>query len=403
MRDPLWLHLLHAPQKKRQAPKKKKATKQSKPAAPSQKKTSSKKKSSSKKKKSSSKKRAKKTAPVEVAAPVAAPTITEKKVNDLSQTIISSDGTTGLAGSTFKVDKGDDEGWVVQKSKKKATVTNKNSEESGDPNIVIRRISVGDSMGKIIGRKGETIGNIRAESGANIDTPGRDSSSTSITVSGSAEQVEAAIAAIQKIVDKSTIRTPRESDSFNVEFVGRIVGKRGSTINELQQQSGARINVDDKKALISYEGEPEQIAAARKLVAAIIEDAEKSPRRPKPEAVKEISLAPGDARFIIGRRGATVNQISEDSGCKIDVKNDKNLCVVSGSKAGVADAARIIAEVLKNAKVKPVVVKIQEDQIGLAVGRSGATVKKIESESGAKVNINKDKLVIELRGEKKTN
>lgn len=119
------------------------------------------------------------------------------------------------------------------------------------------------SIGMIIGKRGETIRDLQYRSGASIrvvpdNETCQDTMERPIILSGSLESVELAHNLINDIVNEGIERLggdtgetsalyPSASISIRIHIpndkVGWIIGKGGATIRELQQLSGARIQV----------------------------------------------------------------------------------------------------------------------------------------------------------------
>ncbi|GJQ15996.1 hypothetical protein GpartN1_g7813.t1 [Galdieria partita] len=119
------------------------------------------------------------------------------------------------------------------------------------------------SIGMIIGKRGETIRDLQYRSGASIrvvpdNEVSLNSAERPIIVTGSLESVELAHNLINDIVNEGIERLggdsseakilyPSASISVRIQIpndkVGWLIGKSGCTIRELQQRSGARIQV----------------------------------------------------------------------------------------------------------------------------------------------------------------
>ncbi|CAM0139803.1 Far upstream element-binding protein 3 [Umbelopsis sp. WA50703] len=180
----------------------------------------------------------------------------------------------------------------------------------------------GNKVGLVIGRGGETIRSLESQSGAKIaiaqENPGERSYERTINITGADDAVERAKALIDDIVNggfggdrggysqrggyddnqrgygsgANAYGPPRgdrggyggpgghrggqpgdENDSVNVpqSSVGLIIGKGGETIRGLEQESGARIKVDqasstaEERTILLY-GQPDAIALAKQLI-----------------------------------------------------------------------------------------------------------------------------------------
>lgn len=116
-------------------------------------------------------------------------------------------------------------------------------------------------VGRLIGRQGETIKAMQAQSGAfiAIDQNFPDGVNRVVTVRGSAKSVDAAKVLIYDLMSGSASGLPIPSANTKVidvqqGIVGRIIGRGGETIKKLQQMSGARIQIDQQNWKITVSG-----------------------------------------------------------------------------------------------------------------------------------------------------
>merc|ERR1712190_646426 len=117
-------------------------------------------------------------------------------------------------------------------------------------------------MGRVIGKQGLTIKNIRESSGAKIDCEDKDNDECELKISGNPPSVARARAMIIEVAEKNkdydgrmnnggTNSTADSSGNLESEIVeypddkmGNIIGPKGVNIQEARQLSGARITVD---------------------------------------------------------------------------------------------------------------------------------------------------------------
>ena len=128
-------------------------------------------------------------------------------------------------------------------------------------------------------------------------------------------------------VDEHTREVPER-------MVGIIIGKGGSNIKRLQQESGATIELRrDGSRMLSVRGRKAQVEAAIRLLDDL-------------GVEQEVPVAPKQIPLIIGRGGATIRQLSADSGATIDVSKEDGVVRMRGSQAQVDDAVRRVNELL---------------------------------------------------------
>lgn len=143
-----------------------------------------------------------------------------------------------------------------------------------------------------------------------------------------------------------------------------------------------------------WEVVPSSFIAPKKQVVAAV------PGAPTPTITLEVGEY---KREIIGKAGATINQISSSSGAKIDMDKSSSKCVITGDAAAVADAAAQIKAIMGQrdsylASQTSVNIDVPEKKIGAVVGKGGATIKAIEAQSGARVKIDKESNAVTLSG-----
>ena len=248
-----------------------------------------------------------------------------------------------------------------------------------------------DHVGRIIGKSGETINRLQAESKCGIQvTPINGLPRRSISLTGTPETIASAKELINRIIaDASQVggvdggmAAPQHMESVDIpkERVGMVIGRGGETIKRLQEESGARLQMiqDGDFALselkpLRISGDPDQVAKAVRMVRQLIFDEEEDGSTtaivPKLCDARGIQAASsGDIatnleyyasqtvrievpRFavgtIIGRGGDTIKRVQAESGARVQFEqesasystDDFRICVVSGTKdmVGVAE------------------------------------------------------------------
>ena len=130
-----------------------------------------------------------------------------------------------------------------------------------------------NSAGKLIGKGGQMIKALREHSGARIILhdvdPGRDT--RVIAISGTDQQVQSAVSAVREVFEEAGVKsgvdvvTPDQTSSSSGAFLrplppslqtevhlscpvaaaGQLIGKRGETIRNIRERSGARVILHD--------------------------------------------------------------------------------------------------------------------------------------------------------------
>jgi len=105
-------------------------------------------------------------------------------------------------------------------------------------------------IGRVIGRGGETIRDLQAKSGAKIqvDPQVQDGQPRKVVISGTPGAVAAGAALVNQVMEGQQVTGPAGPNVQYIEcpksMVGRIIGRGGEVIRQLQQMSGARVQID---------------------------------------------------------------------------------------------------------------------------------------------------------------
>ncbi|NWV02663.1 TDRKH protein, partial [Ptilonorhynchus violaceus] len=134
-----------------------------------------------------------------------------------------------------------------------------------------------------------------------------------------------------------------------------LIGRRGATINQLRQETGAQIDVEEEEegeggqSLVQISGSPGQVCRAKAAVLRIVADS-----APVAEQLRVPHRAVGR---IIGRGGETVRGICRSSGARVECAHDPDgslapLRVIRllGTRKEVEAAKKLILEKLSEDK-----------------------------------------------------
>lgn len=153
----------------------------------------------------------------------------------------------------------------------------------------------------------------------------------------------------------------RETVPCPQALVGRLIGKQGETIKDLQRRSGARIQIDQnfpdgQPRLVTIEGEPHSVQVGVELVTSLIGNA---------PTVGNGSIAGNRMTFecpkslvgrVIGKGGETINELQRRSGARIQIEQrvpEGQPCVieVQGDDGAVQEAIRLTQEVMNGKRL----------------------------------------------------
>jgi KH domain len=124
---------------------------------------------------------------------------------------------------------------------------------------------------------------------------------------------------VKTVVDNPADEFVEEVDELLPEYVGRIIGKGGEMIRDLQARSGCKIDVDQNVAagaprIISYKGKRSKVAFAKQLIHLLSVQNVPEDNLPLGEAVEEILAVPATVVGKVIGRGKQEGEITHLAG-----------------------------------------------------------------------------------------
>lgn len=216
--------------------------------------------------------------------------------------------------------------------------------------------------------------------------------------------------------------------------VGAVIGGHGTVIRTLQEKSGATIQVHNETVrgdlkLFTIYGFPSQIDSAIQLIEDIVGRTRPALTSPPDRApsflshsqrsndmFKTIFVPTSCVGLVIGRNGDTIRNLQDRSGADIKVTPDQQVqpgqpsrsIVLTGSEDSISMAQRLITDIVvdssrRNPHPAPVVgthingelvvmavLHVQNEKVGLIIGRKGVAIREFQLRSGAKIQVTKD-------------
>uniref|UniRef100_A0AAX7V2B6 K Homology domain-containing protein n=1 Tax=Astatotilapia calliptera TaxID=8154 RepID=A0AAX7V2B6_ASTCA len=300
----------------------------------------------------------------------------------------------------------------------------------------------------IIGRGGEQITRIQLESGCKIQIApeGGGLMERPCSLTGTPESIEQAKRLLAQIVDRCRNGPGFHGDGeggasvqemlIPASKVGLVIGRGGDTIKQLQERAGVKMMMiqdgpmptgADKPLRIS--GDPYKVQAARELVLEVIREKDgdfRSGRSDFGARLGGTSLDVPVPRFavgiVIGRNGEMIKKIQNDAGVRIQFKADdgvslERVAMVMGQPDRCQHAVHLINELIQTAQerdgfgsalrsgrvrgrgdwtmgspgpLQEVTYTIPADKCGLVIGKGGETIKSINQQSGAHVELQRN-------------
>ncbi|XP_051555170.1 far upstream element-binding protein 1-like isoform X2 [Myxocyprinus asiaticus] len=211
------------------------------------------------------------------------------------------------------------------------------------------------------------------------------------------------------------------SEEFKVPdgMVGFIIGRGGEQISKMQQESGCKIQIaPDSGGMpdrsVTLTGSPDSIQAAKRLLTEIVEKGRPSPAFHHNDgpgmSVQEIMVPATKAGLVIGKGGETIKQLQERAGVKMVMIQD------GPQNTGADKPLRISGDPFKVQQAKEMVMDLIRDQgfreqrgeygsrvggdsldvpvprfaVGIVIGRSGEMIKKIQNDTGVRIQFKPD-------------
>ncbi|KAL7522251.1 hypothetical protein ACHAWX_006948 [Stephanocyclus meneghinianus] len=119
-----------------------------------------------------------------------------------------------------------------------------------------------------------------------------------------------------------------EKGEVSMLYVGRVIGKGGEMIRDLQARSGCRIDVDQNvpdgaPRIITYKGTRATIDFAKQLVSILCTEGGNEADLPLGQAIKKLVLVPATViGKVIGRGGEMIRELQSKSSAKIQVDHN---------------------------------------------------------------------------------
>ncbi|KAL5009868.1 hypothetical protein ScPMuIL_012173 [Solemya velum] len=183
--------------------------------------------------------------------------------------------------------------------------------------LTVRMIMQGKEVGSIIGKKGDNIKKFREDSGAKINISDGSCPERIVTITGSTDSIYKAFTMICKKFEEDLQQTPTvPKPPVTLRLVvpasqcGSLIGKGGSKIKEIRENTGASIQVasemlpNSTERAVTISGTADAITECiRNICNIMLESPPKGatiPYRPKP-AIPPVIFAGGQAYTIQGQ------------------------------------------------------------------------------------------------------
>jgi len=295
----------------------------------------------------------------------------------------------------------------------------------------------------LIGKGGAAIRDLEAESKCSIsvnrDGPNVRRDEKMVIVKGDERRVGKGLYVIVRQLVDNGARSGEICINIPPSSVQSIIGSRGSTVNKIQDDSGARISLprkgDRDEGRVTISGKTESMCRAATQIMEIVGnsgggsssfkgkgkgsyDDRRSPRRDRRRSRSprrdydrrggggggyddgepvpaQFVISSTLARSLVGRGGSVVNGIESKTGSKVSISKDASdsnrYVFIKGGDLG--STLKMCFEILEseiNEAISSVHFKIPIEKVPLVVGSKGVTVNSIQSQSQARIDISND-------------
>uniref|UniRef100_A0A673FWM9 Vigilin n=1 Tax=Sinocyclocheilus rhinocerous TaxID=307959 RepID=A0A673FWM9_9TELE len=241
----------------------------------------------------------------------------------------------------------------------------------------------------VIGKNGEKLQELELKTATKIAIPRSDDPNANIRITGTKEGIEKARHEIQLISAEQDKRAV-ERLSFEKAFHPFIAGAYNRLVQELSQETGARISIPPPsipKDEIVITGEKEAVAMAIACIRAIYEEKAKS------VIVVEVIAPAWLHRFIIGKKGQNISRITQQlPKVHIEFTDGEERISLEGPTEEVEQAQAQIQEIIKDLMARMDYAEINVDQRfhRHLIGKNGANINRIKEQYKVSVRIPQD-------------
>lgn len=220
----------------------------------------------------------------------------------------------------------------------------------------------------VIGPRGSTIAEILQQTGVSVEMPPGDSGTGTITLRGPHDKLGLALNIVYEKAN-SVKASDLDAPSWLHKY---IIGRKGANIKELTANwPKVHIEFTEKEDKIKINGPPEEVEKAQEKIESIVKELKST------MVFIEIHVDPKFYKHIIGKNGANVNRIKDETGVQINI-DESGFVRIEGNKDGVRRAKQELEDMVKkleNEKEKDVI--IEQRHYKNIIGTKGESIKEI--------------------------
>eukprot|EP00117_Sycon_ciliatum_P047467 scpid75486/ scgid33905/ Far upstream element-binding protein 1; DNA helicase V len=227
-----------------------------------------------------------------------------------------------------------------------------------------------NKVGLVIGKGGETIKRLQAESGCVmfVVQDGPSPGEKPLRIQGTPQTIEHARVLVNELLNSSDMPPGANAPGLRMdvprEVVGVVIGRGGENVRRIHNETGVRIQFQpdsgEKTRTAVLSGPAENLAAAQKIILDVMSERNQggSGGSSIPNAggsggnVQEVQfpVPANQCGLVIGRGGETIRQLKQQSGCHIELNRnivtspDLKVFILRGSDSAISHAQQLIRE-----------------------------------------------------------
>lgn len=236
---------------------------------------------------------------------------------------------------------------------------------------------------QIVGKKYDNITKLNKEHGVNIRVPSIEEKSNIIRIEGAPDGVKKAKQEFLELAKK--VENERSKDIIiEQKYHSNLIGKNGKNLAEIRAKfNDVQIqipNQEEKSEIVTIRGNKVDVENCFKYLQKTTKEMQENNYQDEIHIFKQFH------RMLIGKQGAFIRKIREDTQTRIEVPSedsDSDSITIIGKQENVRKARALIEEKVKE------LVKVEEDFVEIAhslhtalIGRGGAIIRQIRQECG---------------------
>ncbi|XP_012272523.1 vigilin [Orussus abietinus] len=234
----------------------------------------------------------------------------------------------------------------------------------------------------IYGHRGSNVAEILQLTGVSVELPAADSTADTITLRGPQSSLGLALEKVYEKINSVCIAVV-DAPSWIHKY---IIGPKGAGINKITQDlSKVIVEFDAQEGKIKIEGPPDEVSKAKVAIEIMAKDFISK------LTFDELNVDRKYFKHIIGKNGAKVNRIKEETGVKISIseEDNDNIIRIEGTEQGVSQAKQELTKLVEKLMTdKELEVIIDHRHFRSIIGNRGENIKEIRDKfSQVQINI----------------